>query len=414
MPALAEAFQTAVVWLGVEAPAARTRRARALARASAAWEVTDPALVADTVRHTAREFRPDGVVAFSERVVHDAQRVAWEFGLPANSPETLLALQDKSVQRRRLREAGMPVPRQWVLASPDDCARAAAEAVFPAVLKPSVGMGSIATFRVERPEGLTALWRTAAGLARSDNRIAHRAPVLLLEEELRGVYPVDARGLGDYLSVEALIDNGRLHVLAVSDKLPLAPPFRENGHLLPTVRTEAELIAVRRCVQEAHRALGITHGASHTEIKLTAHGPRVIEVNGRIGGQVSEQLLLSAGYRLELEMARSSTGTSPVTDVSCDRYSAYLTPQTREGRYEVLDAPDAASFQERVPGLATVHHVVRPGDVVDSAAGTAANLCRVTVVADRQRDLLDLGVRLSTPEFFALRALRPVATPGRV
>jgi hypothetical protein len=411
LPSLVEEFEVAVVWLGVEPPAARAARAAAFDGAALCREVTTPAAVTDAVAETAGSFRPDGVVAFSERVVHDAQLVAWKLGLPANSPQTLAALRDKRTQRRMLREYGMPGPRQWTLANEGDCHRAAVEAGFPAVLKPSVGMGSIATFRVERAEQLAELWRAAADLIRTDNRIAHRSPVQLLEEELRSPKPVDSRGLASYLSVEAIVDQGSMHVLAVSDKLPLAEPFRENGHLLPSVRSEAELAEVVRCARDAHTALRIVHGATHTEIRLTAGGPRIIEVNGRIGGQVSEQLLLSAGYRFEREIARSSTGVTPETRIRFRRPSAYLTSQPPAGRHKVVRAPTREEFRARVPGLASLYHLVQAGDVVDSAVGTAANLCRATVAGDSSRELLEVGMRLSSPEFFELRAEQPQASP---
>lgn len=404
LPSLLEEFDVAAVWLGVETPLAREARREALAGATLTREVGDPRDITQAVRETARGYRPAGIVAFSERVVHDAQLVAWELGLPANSPPTLRALRDKTVQRRLLREGGLPVPRQWTLADREACQRAAAQARFPAVLKPSVGMGSIATFRVRHAGELASLWAIAAELVSADGRIAHHAPVPLLEEELRSPQPVDARGLATYLSVEAIIHTGVVSVLAVSDKLPLAEPFRENGHLLPTVRRDEELADVLRCVHDAHKALGIIHGATHTEIRLTADGPRVIEVNGRIGGQVSEQLLLSSQYRFERELARSSAGTAPARRLAFDRYSAYLTPQPPPGRHLVASAPEPAGLRDRVPGLASLYQLAKAGDVVDSAVGTAANLCRLTAVADTQRELLDLGTRLASAEFFELCA----------
>lgn len=406
LPSLTAEFEVAVVWLGVEPPAARAARAATYGDAVVCREVSDPAAVTGAVREMAAAFRPDGIVAFSERVVHDAQLAAWELGLPANSPRTLTALRDKREQRRMLREHGLPGPRQWVLASEDDCARAAAEADFPAVLKPSVGMGSIATFRVGRPEDLAGLWRVAAGLISTDNRIAHRRPAPLLEDELRSPRPVDERGLATYVSVEAIIDRGTVHVLAVSDKLPLAEPFRENGHLLPTVRGDDELAGVLRCARDAHAALGIVHGATHTEIRLTGDGPRIIEVNGRIGGQVSEQLLCSAGYLFEREIARSATGAVPQTSIEIRRASAYLTSQPPQGVHTVARAPSREELADRVPGLVSLYHLVRPGDVVDSAVGTAANLLLATVAGDTTEELRELGMRLASGEFFELRAGR--------
>ena len=36
----------------------------------------------------------------------------------------------------------------------------------------------------------------------------------------------------------------------------------------------------------AHRALGVENGITHAEVRLTARGPVIIEVNGRLGGDL--------------------------------------------------------------------------------------------------------------------------------
>jgi len=48
----------------------------------------------------------------------------------------------------------------------------------------------------------------------------------------------------------------------------------------------------------AIEALGVSIGCLHSEIKLTPDGPRVIELNGRIGGGVPEMLLDATGVDL--------------------------------------------------------------------------------------------------------------------
>lgn len=406
LPSLLDEFDVHVVWLDVESGAARDRRAAALRPV----ENAGGTLVAVSRPQDAPRALTDlvavegaaGVLAFSERVVHLAQRVAHAAGLPANPPDVLDALQDKRLQRARLRAGGLPTPTVLELRSARDAARAATSGRFPAVLKPSVGMGSTATFRVPSPEALPELWLRAHRLALADARIAHHQPVMLLEEELLGDPGRTAGGLGDYLSVEALVVDGEMHVLAVSDKLPLSPPYRENGHILPALRPEAEHADAVAQVRAAHEALGLRFGATHTEVKLTRDGPRIIEVNGRVGGSVPEQLMLAADYDLPLNLARLCVGRAPRTEVSCRRWSAYLTPQPPDGRHLVEIAPDAQTLRA-VPGISSVHHVVPRTSVVDSADGTASNLVRVVTTADAPKEIFALAERLTGPEMFKLR-----------
>ena len=424
LPSLLRHFAVDVLWLEVEAPAARARRIEALAAVTARGgrlcSVPGPEQVPAALAELLGAGGVDGVVAFSERVVHLAQRGAWAAGLPANPPAALTALQDKSVQRAMLREGGLPVPAVFELREETEVAEAMAAARFPAVLKPAVGMGSLATFRVEGADQLLGLFRRAKALAHADKRVGHLRPALLLEEELVGDQAFSHDGLGDYLSVEALVVEGELHVLAVSDKLPLSRPFRENGHLLPSLRPAAEYEPAIEHVRQAHKALGIRFGATHTEVKLTAAGPRVIEVNGRVGGSVPEQLLLTADYDLPLNLARVSVGLAPETSPRHRRWSAYLTPQPPGGRHRVLDGPSAENLAA-LAGVVSVHQVVRPGESVDAADGTASNLLRLVAAADAPEELFALAAHFADPATFALQALEPMeseiplsASPSRI
>jgi biotin carboxylase len=405
LPSLCAEYDVTVVWLAVEPAAAQARRRDAVGVAAAAVAVTSPEELPDALRRVAADHHPEGIVAFSERVVHVAQRVAGELGLTANRPATLHALQDKQTQRALLAKAGLDVPRPMVLRTERDCADAADSMRFPAVLKPAVGMGSIATFQVQRAVDLLSTWRTAGELVATDSRIAQYRPAILLEEQLVGIEPVDVPGLGDYLSVEALTWEGRSHVLAVSDKLPLSHPFRENAHILPSARTPAQLRPVLDCVLLAHQALDISHGVTHTEVKLTAEGPRIIEINGRVGGGVTEEMLLAAGYDLPLQLARSALGTAPDTNPVFHRYASFLTPQPPSGRHLVRQAPTEAELRAAFSELVEVTHVVEVGQTVDSAIGTASNLVKGFAAAPRHRDLVDLANRITASGHFVLDAL---------
>lgn len=58
-------------------------------------------------------------------------------------------------------------------------------------------------------------------------------------------------------------------------------------------------------------ALGITRGLAHTKIKLTPDGPRIIEVNGRLGGHVDELYARAFGVDMLAIELGVATGTTP-------------------------------------------------------------------------------------------------------
>uniref|UniRef100_A0AAU3HUH5 ATP-grasp domain-containing protein n=1 Tax=Streptomyces sp. NBC_01393 TaxID=2903851 RepID=A0AAU3HUH5_9ACTN len=217
---------------------------------------------------------PDAVLTFSESRLAVTAQLAARLGLPYHSPATVELLRDKYAQRRRLRERGVDSVRSYRLRRPADWPAALAAVGLPAVLKPASGEGSRSTHPVEDPgRGAALAAELLSGAGREDS--------LVLEEYLHGR---DCGPWGDYVSVESAVSGGRISHWAVTGKFPLAPPFRETGHLRPAPLPESDREATLRLVTRALKALGITTGITHTEVKLTPAGPRLIEVNGRLGG----------------------------------------------------------------------------------------------------------------------------------
>ncbi|MFF4356479.1 acetyl-CoA carboxylase biotin carboxylase subunit family protein [Streptomyces sp. NPDC001604] len=243
----------------------------------------------------------EGVVTFSEHRLRLTAAVAARCGLRFHTPELVDVLTDKFRQRQALssvQDTGCVLVRH-----PDDCAEALARVGTPAVLKPRHGAGSVDTCLV----GSVAECRDR--LAEFGDR-ARRD--FVLEEYLRGDPALADSGWGDYVSVESLVLDGEPHTVAVTGKPPLTPPFRETGHVLPAPLAADLAADVVELEQRALRALGIRHGVTHTEVKLTADGPRIIEVNGRLGGFIAEIVQRRTDHDMVASALRLALGL-PVT-----------------------------------------------------------------------------------------------------
>ncbi|MDG5807985.1 ATP-grasp domain-containing protein [Streptomyces ossamyceticus] len=224
----------------------------------------------------------DGVVTFSELMIRSAGWIAADLGLPGPGAQAAEAVTDKSRQRDLLRARGVDTTRSAVVADGSDWDAAVAAVGLPAVLKPARGGGSRETHPVaDAEEGRRLL-----------GRIQGSREVFVLEELLRGA---DRRPFGDYVSVETLVLDGRPHHVAVTGKFPLAAPFREVGQFWPAPLEPADTEALLDLTTAALQALGFETGVTHTELKLTSSGPRIIEVNGRLGGHISELARRAAG-----------------------------------------------------------------------------------------------------------------------
>lgn len=225
---------------------------------------------------------PDGIATFSEAMLRDTSRLTTALGLPGHRPATTHLLTDKLAQRSRLAEAGVDSVRQHVIDTPADW-QAATEAVgFPAIVKPLYGGGSRDTYLVPDREAAQRL----AGFLPGG---------MVLEEFIQGRPSLP---YGDYVSVESLCSPDAITHVAVTGKFPQMPPFRELGHIWPADLPSDELAGVGELVTRALEALGVDFGVAHTEVKLTEDGPRIIEVNGRLGGYINELSRRAAGLDL--------------------------------------------------------------------------------------------------------------------
>jgi biotin carboxylase len=64
------------------------------------------------------------------------------------------------------------------------------------------------------------------------------------------------------------------------------PYFEEVGHIVDGADPLLEDMALIDTLARAHRALGVEDGLTHAEVRLTDRGPLIIEVNGRLGGDL--------------------------------------------------------------------------------------------------------------------------------
>lgn len=84
----------------------------------------------------------------------------------------------------------------------------------------------------------------------------------------------------------------------------------ETGESFPVYPPEAQ--ALVSIAIEALNAIGFDFGPSHTEIVMTANGPRIIEINPRLGGGLISLLIKDAlGIDPVIETLRMYQGLAP-------------------------------------------------------------------------------------------------------
>jgi biotin carboxylase len=335
-----------------------------------------------------RAHSPDGVVGYRDRDVLLLSFVAAELGLDYHTPEVARRLVDKLCQREALRSAGLPTPLCWEV--PPDRSPAAVEALaaaveFPAVLKPRTASGSKYATPVADASDLVRQVATLPPQAGGETG-------MFVEQYLPGpAMRLDER-FADYVSVESLVAHGEISHLATNGRFPLAEPFRETGTFIPADLAQAQQATVLEVATAALRALGVRTGGFHTEIKLTPSGPRVIEVNGRLGGGVPEMLFQASGVSLLRLSIRVALGEPVVVDgpIMCARVGWRLMFQPPMRARRVVSIEGLDRLAER-PGVSSVFLNRAPGDPVDWREGTGHYIYEATGVSADYDALLEIN-----------------------
>ncbi len=256
----------------------------------------------DRMIEAARDLGAAAIVCWDETRILAAAQVARALGLPGPDPAAVRACRDKYATRRAVAAAGGPQPVSLLVDTLPEALAAAGRIGYPVVIKPRALVGSTGT-RLARTEGeLREIFPVTRGITMAEVRERFEAPVLI-EEYLDG----------PEISVDTLVWDGVATPLFVARKqLSPLPNFEEVGHV---VEARDPLIAdpeLRRVLGTVHAAVGITRGWTHSEWRLTARGPRLVEVNARSGGDLISYLgRLTTGFDAALAAAALALGERP-------------------------------------------------------------------------------------------------------
>jgi biotin carboxylase len=315
---------------------------------------------AGTPREQVAMLELDGVCSFHDGLLEARDRLRTDLSLPR---ATLLENPwDKAVQRKAFSDAALSPVKHQKVSSRQDFRQAVARVGLPGVLKPCRASGS---------RGLT--------FVRDVNDIDREVHVrdswqgLLYEGLLggrRAVRQPAAGHVAEYVSVESIVSNGQVEHIAVVDKFHLASlatrvpgrvVTRETGDLYPCRLSEPVRREVEAVTTAGLKALGIRQGVMHSELLTSAdEPPALIEVNGRLGGEINRlvgqadlvraELDLSVGLSLTLRPALADTRAAACMYVPCG------------DQFRPIHGTGSRRMFADITGVAAVDAVARAGD----------------------------------------------------
>jgi biotin carboxylase len=314
----------------------------------------------DLLRRGGLVDRIRGVVAVSDRHLDLAARFTEAFGTPGVTRRCVRLAADKVAMRGRLAESGMSPVRWEAVHDAADLVAFARELGGPMIVKPAAGSGSRRILRIDGPSS-----RAIAEFV--DQR--HRESGWIAEEFLTG----------PEVSVEAFSWRGRHQVLGITAKRKGAH-FVEMGHVFPADLPGPVCDAVSALVVRALSALEIDCAVSHSEVMLTAEGPRLVETHPRVGGdRIGRLVELVTGLHPVARLAGSLVGR-PVAD----RHDAAAVALVQFFTVPpgVVTAVEGIGAAAAVDGVRDVVVDVRVGDEVGEVRSSDDRAGHVVVTGD--------------------------------
>eukprot|EP00190_Bangiopsis_sp_CCMP1999_P001673 CAMPEP_0198729044 /NCGR_PEP_ID=MMETSP1475-20131203/13952_1 /TAXON_ID= ORGANISM="Unidentified sp., Strain CCMP1999" /NCGR_SAMPLE_ID=MMETSP1475 /ASSEMBLY_ACC=CAM_ASM_001111 /LENGTH=545 /DNA_ID=CAMNT_0044491581 /DNA_START=10 /DNA_END=1643 /DNA_ORIENTATION=- len=233
----------------------------------------------------------DAVTTYYEDAVPLATRLSHALGFELNPISACDIARNKRRTRQVMREAGLPTPAFCSIKEKGDLEEALKTVGFPAVLKPAFGAASLGVFKVNSEEETRRMYTEILKTMQPElDPIWAQGTEVILEEFYDG----------DEFDIDLLLFDGRCVYAKLADNWACCEPwFQETGLNMPSLYPKGKADELVRLAVDSTLALGFRYGAFHVELKYTSRGPRLIEVNARMGGvAVRDSNLLAWGVDL--------------------------------------------------------------------------------------------------------------------
>lgn len=290
----------------------------------------------------------DGIMTLaSDMPMQTVAVVAEKLGLVGVSKETALKATNKAFMRDALQGCNVPIPVYHRVSDYPEFVKAVDNIMnngYKCIVKPADNSGSrgVDLLKSQTPDNLQKAYDYSKFFSRTGE--------LVVEEYMEG----------PEVSVETLSINGNCHVIQITDKITTgAPYFVEMGHSQPSMLSEKIKEEIAEVAKAANKALGIMDGPSHTEIKVTKDGPKIVELGARLGGDnITTHLVpLSTGVNMVECCIRIALGEVPNITAKYNKAAAIRYFKTSCGTVKNIIGIHDAELVPDVKQVSIVHGI---------------------------------------------------------
>ena len=362
----------------------------------------------------------DGICTFVELSAPLTARLCEQFQVSGHSPQSVEMARDKYLTRKAVANTDSTAKcavRNYLVkdGSTAELQRAAASVGFPAVLKPVSGAASLGVQKVTNMDELVETYHKTCVLVSelivSSGALERKVTMESTDsnEDLKtNVSSLNNTAIvleeyiaGQEVDIDIVLCDGEMTYCEISDNGPTVEPyFGETWNCCPTLLSEEAQAEMREmALSITVDALGFESGVFHVEGKYSPNGPRLIEVNCRMGGgPVRGVQILRSNVDLVVEQILLSVGlpsVPPAIPVNERKAIGFVDVNARKsGSIGNLDFV-AECFANR-PGMVYVKPFITPGEhIVGPEEGQPTWLAEAVFIrdtpAEAQRDAIELN-----------------------
>jgi biotin carboxylase len=319
----------------------------------------------------AKRFQPDGIMTLATDMPVRSLAVATNLlGLPGISFETAVKATDKGEMIKAFKEHNVESPWYFIIDCKSEIKSISNQLIFPCILKPTDNAGSRGVVLVNSLEKLDSAY--------AYSREQSRGGKVIVEEYMNG----------SEVSVEVMVVDGDVHVLAVTDKLTTgAPHFVEMGHSQQSQLCKENVDQIRDLAARAVKAIGIKYGPAHVEIMLTKYGPKMVELGARMGGDcIATHLVpLSTGIDMIKATINVALGKTPDIKTKFDKGSAIRYFDVPSG---IIKSISGVKQAKKIDGIREIIFTKSIGETVSSIHGSPDRVGYVIASGNNVREAI--------------------------
>lgn len=302
----------------------------------------------ENVLKEAKNNKIDGIMTIaSDRPMITIAKVSKELNLVGIDEITAINATNKAKMRDSLKNYGVPIPLYFKVDNYEqfkDSVNKIVNMNYKCIVKPTDNSGS----------------RGVSLISKCDKKELEKAYNYCKSCSISGEIVVEEYMEGPEVSVETMSIDGVCNVIQITDKITTGTPyFVEMVHSQPSSLNIDVIHEIEKVAIKANKAIGITNGPSHTEIKVTKDGPKIVEIGARLGGDniTSHLVPLSTGVNMVAACIQTALGKEVDIRKKIDMASAIMYKKCNLGKIKDISGIDDAKSVDGIKDINVVHGI---------------------------------------------------------